>query len=755
MAETSNSFNLNDRSQSGQNWYHTHPTIGLFVEWKCYRSDEKNSLTKWSGKIYTTGRSYGSFGYTLTVTLKVNGTEIASGVVYGPGLHTHEVTFYDKGVDIPNSNNADMTIYGSCSAYGSCDWGNNGNREDHRSLPIPSYNPYTAIDNYRLNSIDPQIGRKDSQEFTADYTITGGTNGIQWAYLDIYKDYNSWNGNNTLKGSNADKLETYKGTNIKKKFRITEAENGKTYYPDIAFYDGDHRYESNKLQVYTYQQPVISGVSVNKSSQRAKDSNSFKITGLNSKVFNSLESDFKVYYSLDNNSWNYDDAHRVSTITNINESNLSITWNTTASQMQALCPISSYDNKARTIYFRNYSPSANWASNSISTTVKLIYRPLVGISSVSLKKNNSNGTSIQTGQVITSDNSLTGIYVSWNFEQNRPEEGYINYYRIRLYDAAGNIVHTYYTNSQNYTISKTDIPKMQLTKIDITPAYKISDTDTRYYNGTITKINLAILVCRLSKPIIVYPINQTTWINNKPRICFKLPSDDDYSIKGTNYRYNEIQFSVNNVIIGLNSSVSNSTNIAPDCFNALLANLTYQRTIVFRPDLCSKFPIANSYSIKVRVRKNYYNDLENTNYGWSDWSDIVNISIKSANYTVNKGDKILADHYNTAISKLLSSMKVYGLSKTLSNVQPNVTLIKQDQYTYNLIYKEIVNIKNRVNNYGTYDNGRENIKFDYSNKILESFTPTKEYVTASANESANGTGRNYMKIIYDRLNLLV
>ena len=100
-------------------------------------------------------------------------------------------------------------------------------------------------------------------------------------------------------------------------------------------------------------------------------------------------------------------------------------------------------------------------------------------------------------------------------------------------------------------------------------------------------------------------------------------------------------------------------------------------------------------------------------------------------------------------------MKVYGLNKTLSNVQPNVTLIKQDQYTYNLIYKEIVNIKNRVNNYGTYDNGRENIKFDYSNKILESFTPTKEYVTASANESANGTGRNYMKIIYDRLNLLV
>ena len=69
------------------------------------------------------------------------------------------------------------------------------------------------------------------------------------------------------------------------------------------------------------------------------------------------------------------------------------------------------------------------------------------------------------------------------------------------------------------------------------------------------------------------------------------------------------------MIIGLNSSVSSSTNIAPDCFNALLANLTYQRTIVFRPDLCSKFPIANSYSIKVRVRKNYYNDLENTNYG--------------------------------------------------------------------------------------------------------------------------------------------
>lgn len=85
-----------------------------------------------------------------------------------------------------------------------------------------------------------------------------------------------------------------------------------------------------------------------------------------------------------------------------------------------------------------------------------------------------------------------------------------------------------------------------------------------------------------------------------------------------------------------------------------------------------------------------------------------------------------------------------------------VTKILRTQYPYSNWYDRIVATKNQVNNYATFDSGRANVRFDNANAILTNFTALVELVTAASNESdATGTGRNYMKIVYDRCNRLI
>ena len=72
----------------------------------------------------------------------------------------------------------------------------------------------------------------------------------------------------------------------------------------------------------------------------------------------------------------------------------------------------------------------------------------------------------------------------------------------------------------------------------------------------------------------------------------------------------------------------------------------------------------------------------------------------------------------------------------------------------NLIEK-ITAVKNLVNNYGPFDKGQEQVKFDYQNAIENNFTPTNEIITALSNEDDSPNGRNYIKIIYDRCNRLL
>ena len=91
-----------------------------------------------------------------------------------------------------------------------------------------------------------------------------------------------------------------------------------------------------------------------------------------------------------------------------------------------------------------------------------------------------------------------------------------------------------------------------------------------------------------------------------------------------------------------------------------------------------------------------------------------------------------------------------------SDVTAKVTHILRTQYPYSNWYDRIVATKKQVNDYATFDTGRATVKFDNANAILENFTALVEYVTAASNETTTtGTGRNYMKIVYDRCNRLI
>lgn len=432
--------------------------------------------------------------------------------------------------------------------------------------------------------------------------------------------------------------------------------------------------------------------------------------------------------------------------------------------MRSLIP-KSYDNKSCSIQFERYSPSSSWESdNKPTATIKVSYRPQVGVTSGNTyyKLNNSSGTSISKGQMITANADVTGIYVSWSYDTDAYSAGYTQGYRIRLYNQNNTIVKTYYTSNKYYTIPKADIPKIQNTYIDITPYYTNDSSSAGsywYYSGSIEKMSFVYLTSVLTTPVITYPINNSNWINYVPRICFELPTDPDKGSEQETYHYENIEIMINNsftirMVDSVGQTTSGTTIKAPQCFNALPENLTYQRKIVICPSLASGFPQTSSYILKVRVKKKYGSSTSTTT--WSNWSNVCNLSITIPSYSVNKNDYITAAHYNNGKAVVNRIKSTYSVSGNVpGDVTKNTTLILATQFNYNTLYSLLVDTKNTVNNYATFDSGRTNVKIDSNNALETSFNPTQgEYISASANDTTV-PGRNYIKILYERFTKLI
>lgn len=608
----------------------------------------------------------------------------------------------------------------------------------------------TVYQEYSLSIISvTNIGKVDRDTFTVVYNLNGGTDSIRTCELRIYENNNNRVATIGISGNKS-------GNNQSASFRPTTPtyKHGTYYTVSVYAYDGTTQIETNKLPFYTFQEPLLGDVSVEKPSpQNANTSNTFTLSGTNNKKWNDLELDFETHYRIIRPDGTTTDWLTIGNITS---------WPRTAEQMRALIP-KTYDAQNNQIQFRRYSPRANWEStNQPSVTMMLYYRPRMAVdsNSVTYHRNSQSGNLINKGQIITNTTTLNSIYINWNYDTTLPEAGYVQGYRVRLYNYQNNLVKTYYTTNKYIEILKEDIPRLNMTYIDITPYFGNDTNNTSnywYYNGTIEKIQFIRLVTELEKPQITYPVQNSIWINKDFRVCFKLPVDPDKGYETETYHYENIELKVNKIVYRLTTSNGTSSGSVDGStiFSCLSNNLTYQRPVVIYPNLLNNVPNTDTYTIQVRVKKKY--GTTSTEFRWSPWSDIRTFTVYFPTYEVQQYDLIMATHYNDAFDTVDNVRNTYGVSwtdKPLRAVAKS-TIIMAEQYSYNTIMKKLVHTKNQVNTYATFDTNRDNIKFDYTNELPETFNErVGEFITADKNEGNEYNGRNYIKFIYDRCKLL-
>lgn len=763
---------------------HNHPTIYLTIDYSASRpGGERSPEVSYTFSFSISMGDFGWYGSSNSIGLRFNvdgtshiaylvgdnGNSVSGSISFtthneshsgssGMSIDVwcHQGTWASPTGESHNctAKSGDRTYFGQASSpyYGTI-----GNI----TVYYPAYNPYSAPQIW-LNPNDyTVIGRLGVTNYKVHYSLTKGTGNIQWTRAQLFSDakkfiwYQQYKRTSTSSGY-WDSYVLTSGNGFK---------NGTRYRLAMSTYDNKTEVWSpdnpgsggNGLYVYTYQEPTISTtLTIGKTSLNANTSQSFTITGTNNRAWSSYEDEFQTRYRTKMGTENYSDWKSAG--------NVSV-WNLTASELRQLVP-KAYDAQTINIQFKRYSPSAEWYStNTASGSFTVYYRPRKGVTSnnTSYKKNNSSGEGISKGVVVINDSTLTGIYVSWIYDATTADAGYTQGYRIRLYNSSQNVVKTYYTTNKNYTIPKADIPKMQKTYIDITPYFSNDSTKPKsywYYSGTIEKSDFIILSSQLAKPVITYPTQNSNWINNKFRVCFTLPTDADKGSEPESYRYEDIELQINgNFTIRMKTTIGQTTTGTtiefPEAFNALQTNLTYVRPIVINPSLATGFPITSSYTLRVRVKKKYGYSQEQML--WSPWSDIRNITVTPASFNPAQYEYIMASHYNDAKALINRVRNTYGViwNSIPSDVVSRNTNILRTQFPYTNFYNIIVSTKYQVNNFGTFDSGRDDVKFDKSNLIIENFTPVQEYVTASSNKNDSPNGRNYMKIVFDRCNKLV
>lgn len=779
--------------------WHSLPNLRAYGSVTFTRSNEKSSTVTYSGSITIDpeGHFYGS-GYELFFTIEVGGTEIYRADLKGsndtttvnpgpPYTHWNGKTVNISGsLDITN-NNQTIRVYMHCRLNGGpCPDGDSdvriGNTANTSSIP---YNPYTEPTMWFNTAQSTRIGRIAVTPWNVKYTYNCGTESSISIHAHVHEDSSTnWSSKHILDTVVATRSGSGEVTSSYTMQYNSGFKDGTAYRESlVATYSGGSGSQISPSQtspwnprkgyaIRTYQQPLIRNVVNAIGENPAIIDYTFNIYDTNNRAWTDDEQDFQTRYRINYNGGNFTEWTSLGNITSYYRS---------VAQMRTLVP-KNYDHQQARIQFKRFSPSApndnntgkGWYStNTTEFTVTLNYRPRAGVTTAntSYKKNRATGNGIAKGSMVDNDSSLTGIYVSWNYDTSVKEAGYTQGYRIRLYDRNKSLVKTYYTTTKYFTIPKADIPKVQMTYIDITPYFGNDQPDLAsatyannywYYNlNTIEMSQFVILVSKLQKPVITYPLQNSDWINNKFRVCFILPDDPDKGLETeTTYHYEDIEVQVNGTHTyrmtanPQNRTTSGTCVQAPEIYSANASNLTYQRKMIVCPGLSTNFPSATTYSIKIRVKKKYTTTVNN----WSDWSDVRTIKVTPAKFEPKRGDLIMASHYNTAKTVVDRVRKSYNVAWTTqpANVVAKTTMILRTQFPYNNLYSLIVATKNQVNNYGPFDTERVSVRFDNSNAILTNFTPSIELVTADSNESVTtGTGRDYIRIIYDRCNRLI
>ena len=384
-----------------------------------------------------------------------------------------------------------------------------------------------------------------------------------------------------------------------------------------------------------------------------------------------------------------------------------------------------------------------------TTNLKIQFQPTYEPSAMSFKQNNSQGDIIPPGSTIYVD-EVPNIYVTWSYP-SEIDSGVVNGYEITTYNASGTLLDTYTYNVPsgevssvtsrlgNITISSYDLKRGEVNQIKIRAFYNKPDGSGKLY-GPYLSSSFVKPVGRLSTPTITYP-KSGTWHSDDFRILFQLPSDSDYStytssVQGS-YQYKDIQVKINNQIYSYSTD--------PQIFSTDKSG--YQKKICVRWMLANSVNLSTTYNIQVRVQKNYYTS------DWSNWSSTVTIKVQELNFSVNKGDKILDDHFNTVGTSIRRGYTCYPFGSytdsKIFEVEPEDYILHDDE---NTMYQIIKGIQNGINTWAVYDNN--NCKLTNTVNAFDN-DPTQEgeYITAKA-EDTTVPGRNYIQILANEFNKL-
>lgn len=411
-------------------------------------------------------------------------------------------------------------------------------------------------------------------------------------------------------------------------------------------------------------------------------------------------------------------------------------------------PQRSVESLTTVVTVRRTNPSSKVYAEG-TTNLKINFKPQYAPNQLVFKEKDNNGDVISPGSTIYVDD-VPNIYVSWVYS-NEVDSGVVNGYEVTTYNASGTELNTYTydvpesdvssakSRLGNVTISSYDLKRGEVNQIKIRAFYNKPNGSGKLY-GPYLESSFVKPVGRLSTPTISYP-KSGTWHSDDFRVLFQLPSDSDYNTYSTSvknsYTYKDIQVKINNTTYSYSSN--------PQIFSTDKSG--YQKKICVRWMLASSVNLSTTYNIQVRVQKNYYTS------DWSNWSSTVTLKIDELNFSVNKGDIILADHFNTVGTSIRRGYTCYPFGSytdsRIFEVEPEDYILHDDE---NTMYQIIKGIQNGINTWAVYDNN--NCKLTNTVNAFDN-NPTQqgEYITAKA-EDTTVPGRNYIQILANEFNKL-
>lgn len=638
-----------------------------------------------------------------------------------------------------------------CGQTGGCSVGYSGTSGHPHSdwIVIGEFDAYIAPSYSLIDAT--QIGIVNSTNYNIKYKISGGTNNLSWKHLDFLQ------GTNVIKWFELDKTKSNNEQTATTKLKTTDGfKDGESYTVRIAFNDNKATYNTNTKTVYTYRTPILNNFSLS----------DYNFSGIGNTTLNwytnskrwdtTLEKDFKTYLIFGTeSSWTESSNHNP---TSSNKDNTAVLQtqilnesfiNTHFSNSQRSVPSIS-----TTIQMKRKNESSGVETLSDTKDITIQFQPkytptILQYWDFDSSKPNNKGNSITPGSTLFIDEHPY-ILVDWTYN-NSVDRGVIYGYEVNIY--TDNTYSTVFkninvptsTHDQLYASTKlnikTDLKRGQLNYIGVKAYYTKPDGSGKLY-GPELKQQFILPIGKIQKPVIAYPINNTTWHNKYFRVLLQSPIDDDFDTYSTsvqnNYNYKNVELSINGTIYNFTSY--------PNIYS--VNSLRYREKICINPSLINNFIDTNVYKIKIRYQKNYYLNI------WSEWSNEVTLNKSNINeLNLIQNNIILATEYKTMRNYSVRLWNVYPINLLdVNNIDRNKGDIIQQKH-FNGIYNTILGIQSGINNYAVYD--KINCKMNESiTKLTSPNNVTDDIITASKDVRPLIQGRNYWNILIESMNYL-